>query len=407
MEITIIYQIFLIVFTLAFILGAVANKTDFCTMGAVSDWVNMGDTNRMRSWMLALTTALIIVLCMEYFGLVDMSLTTDNAKSNPPYRTTNFVWLRYIVGGFIFGIGMTMASGCGNKTLIRFGAGNLKSLFVLLAISAGASLMMFTNFSYDVFLSWMGILSIDFAEYGISGQHLSAIITGYSGAENSNIIHLTIGLLVASLFALFIFRSKEFLKHQELLIAGVVVGMIVAGAWFVSAGFMGQELLEEAEMMDEIPYAIGAQSFTFVAPTAHMTQFATQGFNLNFLTFGIIAALGVILGSFIYALIAGKLRFEWFVSLKDFANHIIGGFIMGIGGVLGMGCTIGQGITGASTLALGSFMTLFSIIFGSALTMKYQYYRMLYEDESMFAAIITAMVEMKMLPAKLRKLEKL
>ena len=37
-------------FALALILGAVANKTNFCTMGAVSDWVNMGDTGRIRAW---------------------------------------------------------------------------------------------------------------------------------------------------------------------------------------------------------------------------------------------------------------------------------------------------------------------------------------------------------------------
>ena len=30
-------------FALAFVFGAVANKTNFCTMGAVSDVVNMGD----------------------------------------------------------------------------------------------------------------------------------------------------------------------------------------------------------------------------------------------------------------------------------------------------------------------------------------------------------------------------
>ena len=31
------------VFIVAVILGAVVNKTNFCTMGAVSDMVNMGD----------------------------------------------------------------------------------------------------------------------------------------------------------------------------------------------------------------------------------------------------------------------------------------------------------------------------------------------------------------------------
>jgi hypothetical protein len=43
-----------------------------------------------------------------------------------------------------------------------------------------------------------------------------------------------------------------------------------------------------------------------------------------------------------------------------------------VGGVTALGCTIGQGISGLSTLALGSFIALASIILGAiaALTMQ-------------------------------------
>ena len=37
-------------------MGAVVNKTNFCTMGAVSDMVNMGDLGRMRAWLLAIAS---------------------------------------------------------------------------------------------------------------------------------------------------------------------------------------------------------------------------------------------------------------------------------------------------------------------------------------------------------------
>ena len=76
-----------------------------------------------------------------------------------------------------------------------------------------------------------------------------------------------------------------------------------------------------------------------------------------------------------------KVRIEWFVSWHDFMMHVIGAILMGLGGVLAMGCTIGQGITGVSTLALGSILTVISIIAGSAATMKYQYYLMMREDD--------------------------
>ena len=33
-------------FALALIMGAVVQKTNFCTMGAISDWINMGEIGR-------------------------------------------------------------------------------------------------------------------------------------------------------------------------------------------------------------------------------------------------------------------------------------------------------------------------------------------------------------------------
>jgi uncharacterized membrane protein YedE/YeeE len=97
---------------------------------------------------------------------------------------------------------------------------------------------------------------------------------------------------------------------------------------------------------------------------------------------------------------------EWFASGRDFFNHFIGAVLMGFGGVLAMGCTIGQAVTGVSTLAIGSFIAFFGIVLGSALTMKVQYYKMVYEDEAtFFKALITGLVDLKLLPSSLRKLE--
>jgi len=116
--------------------------------------------------------------------------------------------------------------------------------------------------------------------------------------------------------------------------------------------------------------------------------------------------LGVILGSLFWTLVSRSFRIEWFVNLKDFITHMIGAVLMGFGGVLGLGCTVGQGITGISTLAVGSFLVFISIVFGCALTMKIQYYKLVYEDDASFIkALITALVDMKLLPSGLRQLE--
>jgi len=192
------------------------------------------------------------------------------------------------------------------------------------------------------------------------------------------------------------------------ILAGLVIAGVVVTAWWVTTGELGQELLEEAEMMDDRPFALGAQSFTFVQPSAHFFRWIETGFSQIMLTFALVAGFGVVAGSFLYSIVTKTFRIEWFASFKDFVFHIIGGVLMGVGGVLAMGCTIGQAVTGASTLALGSFVTFMAIIIGCTLTMKIQYYRMVYEDEASFIkALVASLADMKLLPNGLRKLDKI
>lgn len=381
MELDLYTQSLLWAFGLSLVFGAIANKANFCTMGAVSDWINMGDLNRLRSWLLAIVTAIIGVGLLEYSGSIDLSLTTSNDTSNPPYRSANFIWLRHLVGGIIFGIGMTLASGCGNKTLVRLGEGNMKSLVVLAIMGIAAWWMLFSNFSYNAFLQWMLPVSVDFSNYDIPAQDIAAVLFGLSGIEAGPAIGFVVALVVALPLLVWIMISADFRGNYELLSAGLIIGLLIVIGWYVTAGTNGQALLEELDFMDERPFFSGAQSLTFIGPTGHIAQYIKEGFSALFLTFGVTTVAGVVVGSFLYTVIFRRVRIEWFITWKDFAMHALGAVLMGIGGVLAMGCTIGQGITGVSTLALGSIVTILAIIGGSAATMKYQYYLMMREDD--------------------------
>lgn len=127
------------------------------------------------------------------------------------------------------------------------------------------------------------------------------------------------------------------------------------------------------------PSRVEAQSYTFISPMADTLRYLSDPGNLQLINFGVMALTGVIAGSALYALASRNFRVEWFANRADFFNHVAGGALMGIGGVLAMGCTVGQAITGVSTLALGSIMTFGAIVAGSAATMKYQYWRMMRE----------------------------
>ncbi|MEB8434183.1 YeeE/YedE family protein [Cocleimonas sp. KMM 6892] len=393
-------------FGLAVVLGFFATKTNFCTMGAVSDVVNIGDTGRMRSWVFAIGLAILGVMGLSLLGLTDTSLIANNDTANPPYLTANFAWPRHILGGLIFGIGMTLGSGCGNKTLVRLGGGNIKSIFVFFAMGVTTYLMIFTNFSYTAFLSWMEPAFIDLSLNDIENQGLGTVIAHFIGTDIESTTTI-VAVLLGGLLILWAFLSNDFRDSLDNILGGFIVALVVVTAWWVTTGELGQTLLEEAEMMDEQPFALGAQSFTFSQPSGHFLRWVETGFSSSLYTFALMAAFGVVVGSFLYSILARKFRFEWFANWKDFVVHIIGGLLMGIGGVLAMGCTIGQGVTGASTLAMGSFLTFFAIVLGSALTMKIQFYKMVYEEEASFGkALVAGLADMKLLPNSFRKLDK-
>ncbi len=387
-------------FVIAAILGAVASKTNFCTMGAISDWINMGNTARLSAWLFAIAIAVFGVALLELTAGVSLEATL------PPYRTPNFAWLRYLLGGLLFGIGMTLAGGCGNKTLINIGGGSLRSVFVLGVAGVMAYLMTKTRFYEIIFHSWIDATAINLGNFDIKSQALPDLLSGITELENSTSLHGIVALLTGAVFLFLALRSKAFRKNTTLIIGSSIVGLCVIGGWYISGGPLGQEAIETVEWLDERPLGVGVQSFTFINPMGETLNYLMEPGNTLLITFGMTALFGVITGSLIIALVSGTFRITRFTSRTDFFKHFIGGILMGIGGVLAMGCSIGQGISGVSTLALGSIIALVAIMFGSAITIKVSYYKMMYEDEAGFAAfLLSSLVDFHMLPESLRKLE--
>jgi uncharacterized membrane protein YedE/YeeE len=402
------------VFIIALVMGAVVNKTNFCTMGAVSDFVNMGDTGRLRAWLLAMAVAILGVTLLEYAGLLNLS------GSFPPYRNSNIVLAENILGGLMFGVGMTLASGCGNKCLVRIGGGNIKSIIVFLIVGALAYFMINPFPGSDktiysvLFYGWTSPMSVDV----LKPQDIGSLV----GGSEPSAMRLIVGVVVFLAMGHFIFKSKEFRSSADNMIGGAVVGLAVLAAWFVSGNVIVdadgeilslQQYYNQWDMLadsDAGKPAAGAmlatQSYTFINPMGQALNYLAGGLDGSLMTFGVVAVFGVVAGSLIWSLISRSFRIEWFSSASDVVNHVIGAVLMGIGGTLAMGCTIGQAVTGISTLAVGSILTFGAIFLGSALTMKIQYYKMVYEDEAtVMKSLITGLVDLKLLPKSMRKLD--
>jgi uncharacterized membrane protein YedE/YeeE len=358
-------------FVLAFIFGAVANRTNFCTMGAVSDVVNMGSWGRMRMWLLAIATAILGTQALHLAGVIDITRSF--------YVRPNVTWLSYILGGFLFGVGMTLGSGCGSKTLVRLGGGSLKSLVVVICLGIGAYMTLKGLFAIWR-TRWIDPVATDLAAHNIARQDVPTLIASWTGAGLAS-VELAVALVLAGALIAFVFADRDFRGSFDHILGGTVVGLVIVGGWYVT-GHLGYA--ENPETLENTFFGTNSrtiESLSFVAPVAFTLELLMLWSDKSLgVTFGVAATLGIILGSLAYALASRTFRWEGFAGAEDTANHVIGGLLMGFGGVLALGCTIGQGLSGLSTLALGSFLAFFAIVAGSALTMKVQYWRMTRES---------------------------
>lgn len=352
MEFSNIHLVALLGFVLALILGAVANRTHFCTMGGISDWLNMGQRGRMASWVLAMGIAVAGSQLLEISGLVELKSSL--------YRAPNLGLAGYIIGGLLFGIGMTLAGGCGQRSLVRAGSGNLKSVVVVLILGITA---------YTTVRGLLGLLRVEFieplsvelADREIQDQGLATIVANLLGIEPSAGLRSVVALVFAIALIGWALKQKDLRESFDNLLSGVVLGVAIIGAWVIT-GIVG------VDEFDPIP----VEGMTFIAPTGNTVNYLMT-FTGSTINFGIAIVLGLLAGSFLYGVISRTFKIETFTNRQDMINTLIGAVIMGFGGVLARGCTIGQGVSGLSTLALGSFIAVIFIIIGSVITMKIQY----------------------------------
>jgi len=356
---------------LAIVFGAVANKTQFCAMGGISDWIHMGSKGRLGAWFLAIGIAIVGSQVLDLAGFIDLNSAI--------YRSPNFRWLSYVTGGLFFGIGMTLGSGCGQRNLVRLGGGNLKALVVLLVmgITAYATLrgllaLLRTNYIDNQ--------NIDLTAHGLQDQGLVSIVLSWAGLTGNSVAQAIIALLIGFGFMVFALKQETLRNSFDNLLAGITIGICAIAAWYIT-GVVG------SDDFDPIPL----QGVTFVAPVAHTVQYVMT-YTGSTINFGIAVVLGMISGSLVYAVLSGNFRIETFRDRGDMVDNLTGGVLMGFGGVLALGCTIGQGVTGMSTLAVGSVIALGAIIFGSVITMKTQ--RHLLDGKEFFPAVKAAFADL-------------
>jgi len=319
------------------LLGLAGRRGGFCTRGAIEDALYGGDLRRLRMWALALAVAIAGTFLLADAGL------TDPAQSI--YATNAWNPLASIFGGLVFGYGMAIAGNCGYGALTRLGGGDLRS-FVIVVVMGIAAYMTMGGPLGPLREALFPTVFRDAAEAESSG--LANLLAGGLG-----IAPLVPALIIAALMAVVALASREFRASREHWFWSLGVGVAILSGW------LGTTWIAERSFD---PVAI--ESHTFTAPLGETIIYfmtATGGG----ISFSVGSVLGVVAGALIGSISQGHFRWEACDDPGELGRQILGGFLMGIGGVVALGCSVGQGLTAFSMLAYSAPVVLASIFFGA------------------------------------------
>lgn len=322
-------------FGLGVALGILARYGRFCTLGAIEDAVYADDTRRLRAWILAAAVAVVGVHALELWGGLDLTRSI--------YTGPRIEWGGAIIGGLMFGLGMALVGTCGFGTLLRLGGGDLKALvtFLVMALTAmmamrgliGLARIRITDpLTYDLAASASQRLP---ALLGLTGPHVA-------------IAAMTFGAVVALAVSM-----RASFKTLRPVYTGLGIGVLVVLGWWAT-GIAGFDAFDTRRI----------ESFSFVAPLGDTLLYFMLASGVR-PDFPVGAVLGVIVGAFVAARASGEFQWEAPDGAGEMRRHLLGAFLMGAGGIAALGCTIGQGVTGLSTLSVGSFLAIASILVGA------------------------------------------
>jgi uncharacterized protein len=326
--------------------GALLNATNYCVMGAVSDWRVSGSMGRLGAVAVAAATAIVTTQLLAAAGAVDLTKSI--------YLGPRINWAGAAGGGLLFGMGMVYAGGCPSRALVRAGQGDVRGLIVLamLAIAAYATI---SGVLGGVRVTLESASAIDLRGAGIATQGLISII-GKAGLTTPIAATVAVAVVTLPLLA-FAFGTAGIASQPRCLVSGIGVGFLAAAGWLMT-GLAADDLTSNP---------LQPASLSFVRPVADAIDWIERSTALGFPGFGAASVFGVIAGSFLASLINGGLQLTAFADASDLKRHLAGALAMGIGGVLALGCSIGQGVTGISTLSVQSLIACTAIIAGAVL----------------------------------------
>jgi hypothetical protein len=327
------------------LLGWVLQRGRFCMNTAFRDTIFIKEMTLLRAYVVALMVSIVGANLLDHFGIITLA------------RQPFFPFAQ-IIGGFVFGLGIVLAGGCGSGIWYRAGEGQIASFVAIIGFFAG----IVTTIDGVLKPLHTKLMSVSIP---IGGENAPGLWHLLPVGDGPMVKWGTIAVLVIVGF-IFIQKDKPFSlgkqKGYYWSLTGLLVGLVSVLAFWASYKYGGF-----------------ARGISFTTPTRELFYTIFQGTShsrffpnkeLTYLgytistTWGIFFLVGVPLGAYLSA--RGFKEFSWkSPPAKEILTVFGGSLMMGFGASTALGCNMGQGITGFSTLSIGSIAATIAILLGN------------------------------------------
>jgi len=321
-------------------LGWVLQRGRFCMNTAFRDTIFIKEFTPFRAYLIALMVAIIGSHLLADLGFLTL------------YRQ-HFLPVAQIGGGFIFGLGIVLAGGCGSGIWYRVGEGQIASYVAVMGFFIGIA----TTFDgiLSPVLGWMKSIAIP-----IAGRKDVGLWQLFGDGP---IVKWAVIAVLAVIVSISVMPDKPFKlgkqKGYYWSVTGLLVGLIAVACFWASDYFGGfPRGISFTTPTRELFYTV--MQADAQAP-AYFPAYALGGIKI---TWGVLFLIGVPLGAYLSA--RGLREFSWKVPpATELITVFFGSLMMGFGAAAAGGCNMGQGITGAATLSIGSILATIAIILGN------------------------------------------
>lgn len=327
------------------LIGFILQRGRFCMNSAFRDTIFIKDFTLFHAYLVALVVMLVGSNLLDDAGIIHL-------------RAQSFYPLANILGGYIFGLGIVLAGGCGSGIVYRVGEGQLASWFAVLGffLGIGATTNGILKPVYDLLRSVKIVKTV-------GEEQIPYTLHGFIG-DSLAVKWITIAVLSA-IFLFFASKSKPFAIRKSKgfywSITAVLMGLagvltFWASEYWGSPGFARG--LNFTTPTGELFFTV----LTGEARSAFFPMYAIGPFQTTWAVFYII---GVPLGAFISAKILKEFIWKTPRDAKELLTVFGGSLMMGFGAATAGGCNVGQALTGFTTLSIGSIAATIAIILGN------------------------------------------